>query len=355
MDKRCVAIWRKPGDKLADKYRMKRGVTKLRKQEVLLEAQHLKKHFPVKGMFWKTVNSAKAVDDVSLKLYKGETLGIVGETGCGKSTLARTLLKLEDPTDGRIILEGTDITDYTEKQMRSERRRIQMVFQDPYTSLNPKKRMGAILEEALAIQGIKEDRQERAMEIISKVGLLKEHYYRYPHEFSGGQKQRIGIARALILNPSIVICDEPVSALDVSIQSQIINLLLDIQEERELSYLFIAHDMSVVRYISSRIGVMYLGHIVEEAYTDDLFTETLHPYSQALLSAVPSTNPNIRKKRIVLEGDIPSPMNVPAGCVFHTRCPYATDKCKAEMPPKREVKTGHFVSCHLYEEGKVVE
>lgn len=327
----------------------------LSKQEILLETQHLKKYFPVKGMLWKSANNVKAVDDVSLKLYKGETLGIVGETGCGKSTLARTLLKLMKPTDGRIILEGNDITDYTEKQMRLERRKMQMVFQDPYTSLNPQKRMGAILEEALVIQGVKEDLQERVMEMISKVGLLKEHYYRYPHEFSGGQKQRIGIARALILNPSIVICDEPVSALDVSIQAQIINLLMDIQEERKLSYMFIAHDMSVVRYISTRIGVMYLGHLVEEAYTDDLFSETMHPYSQALLSAVPSINPHTRKKRIVLEGDIPSPMNAPTGCVFHTRCPYVMEKCRVETPSKREVGKGHFVSCHLYKEGELVE
>ena len=244
-------------------------------REVVLEAQHVKKYFPIKGAFGKVKDNVKAVDDVSLKLYKGETLGLVGETGCGKSTLGRTLLKLVEPTDGRIILRGTDITKYTEKQMRAERSEIQMVFQDPYTSLNPRKRVGAILEEVLAIQGIRENRQERAMEILGKVGLRREHYYRYPHEFSGGQRQRIGLARALILNPSIIVCDEPVSALDVSIQSQIINLLQDLQEERQLSYAFIAHDMSVVKYISNRIGVMYLGHIVEEAPTDDLFGMTL--------------------------------------------------------------------------------
>ena len=327
----------------------------MEEKEIVLEASHIKKYFPIKGSLGQIKNNVKAVDDVSLKLYKGETLGLVGETGCGKSTLGRTMLKLLEPTAGQILLKGEDITKYSEKQMREKRSMIQMVFQDPYTSLNPRKRVGSILEEVLAIQGIKEARQEKAMEILAKVGLRKEHYYRYPHEFSGGQRQRIGLARALILNPEIIVCDEPVSALDVSIQSQIINLLLDLQEERHLSYAFIAHDMSVVKYISNRIGVMYLGHIVEEAPTDDLFGMTLHPYAQALLSAVPSTNPHVRKSRIVLEGDVPSPINPPTGCVFHTRCPYATPRCKKEVPVMREINQGHFVCCHLYEEGTVVE
>lgn len=324
-------------------------------KEIVLEARHIKKYFPVKGALGRVVKNVKAVDDVSLKLYRGETLGLVGETGCGKSTLGRTILKLVEPTHGRIVLEGEDITDLGEKDMRKKRNAIQMVFQDPYTSLNPRKRVGSILEEVLAIQKIKEDRQEKAMEILAKVGLRKEHYYRYPHEFSGGQRQRIGLARALILNPRMIVCDEPVSALDVSIQSQIINLLLDLQEERQLSYVFIAHDMSVVKYVSTRIGVMYLGHIVEEAPTDDLFGMTLHPYAQALLSAVPSTNPHVRKERIILKGDVPSPIDPPAGCVFHTRCPYATPKCQKEIPPKREINQGHLVACHLYEEGRIVE
>lgn len=322
----------------------------MEEKAVVLEAQNVKKYFPVKGTFGKVVNNVKAVDGVSFQLYEGETLGLVGETGCGKSTLGRTVLKLLEPTDGKVLLNGEDITHFNEAQMRPFRQEIQMVFQDPYTSLNPKKKVGKILEEVLAIQKFDGDKQEVAMEILGKVGLRKEHYYRYPHEFSGGQRQRIGLARALILNPKIIICDEPVSALDVSIQSQIINLLLDLQESRKLSYLFIAHDMSVVKYISSRIAVMYLGHIVEEAATDDLFGMTLHPYAQALLSAVPSTNPHVRKKRIVLEGDVPSPLNPPSGCVFHTRCPYAMPICQTDAPCTREVAPGHRVCCHLYDE-----
>lgn len=319
-------------------------------KEIVLEARNVKKYFPVKRNVGKGASEVKAVDDVSVKLYKKETLGLVGETGCGKSTLGRTLLKLVEPTDGEILLNGKDITNLTPAQMRPYRKEIQMVFQDPYTSLNPKKKVGSILEEALAIQHFKGDKQEAAMEILGKVGLRKEHYYRYPHEFSGGQRQRIGLARALILNPEIIVCDEPVSALDVSIQAQIINLLQDLQENKDLSYLFIAHDMSVVKYISTRIAVMYLGHIVEEAPTDDLFGMPLHPYSQALLSAVPSTNPHVHKSRIVLEGDVPSPLNPPKGCVFHTRCPYAMPVCKENAPCAKEINSEHIVACHLYDD-----
>ena len=319
-------------------------------KNVVLEARNVKKYFPVREGMGKIVNHVKAVDGVSVQLHKGETLGLVGETGCGKSTLGRTLLKLLEPTDGEVLLNGNDITSYGEKQMRPYRSEIQMVFQDPYTSLNPRKKVGQILEEALLIHGVKkEERQDAAMSILAQVGLRREHYYRYPHEFSGGQRQRIGLARALVLNPRIVVCDEPVSALDVSIQSQIINLLLNLQEQRELSYLFIAHDMSVVKYISNRVGVMYLGHIVEEAATDDLFSMPMHPYAQALLSAVPSTNPHVRRKRIMLEGDVPSPLNPPSGCTFRERCPYAMPVCAKEAPHEKEVTLGHKVHCFLYD------
>lgn len=322
------------------------------KGEILLEAKDIKKYFPVKGSLGTVINNVKAVDGVSVKLCRGETMGLVGETGCGKSTFGRTVLKLLEPTSGELVYEGENITDYNEKEMRPLRQRMQMVFQDPYTSLNPRKRVGDILEEVLEIHhiGKKAARTELVMETLHKVGLRPEHYYRYPHEFSGGQRQRIGLARALILKPGFIVCDEPVSALDVSIQAQIINLLLDLQEQEKLTYLFIAHDMSVVKYISNRIGVMYLGHIVEYAYTDDLFGMPMHPYTQALLSAVPETNPHVKKERIVLTGDVPSPLDPPGGCVFHTRCPYAMEICRSQPPCEKEVSNGHSVSCHLYNE-----
>ena len=321
-------------------------------RKILLEAEGIKKYFPVAGTLGKVVNHVKAVDDVLIRLYKGETMGLVGETGCGKSTLGRTLLKLTDPTAGKIYFDGEDITDYSESKMRLMRSKMQMVFQDPYTSLNPRKRVGQILEEVLSIHKIcdRKDRMSVAMDTLRKVGLRPEHYYRYPHEFSGGQRQRIGLARALILNPLFVVCDEPVSALDVSIQAQIINLLQDLQRDCNLTYLFIAHDMSVVKYISTRIGVMYLGHLLEQAYTDDLFGMPMHPYTQALFSAVPETNPHIRKTRIVLKGEVPSPLNPPSGCVFHTRCPYAMPICKTVPPCQKEISRDHFVSCHLYDD-----
>ena len=299
----------------------------------------------------RVVNHVKAVDGVSLELYRGETYGLVGETGCGKSTLGRTLIHLTPATEGSIRVEGQDLTKMKPGPLRSMRRRIQMVFQDPYTSLDPRQRIGDILMEVLAIQGIGSTRQERqalVMETLSKVSLRPEHFYRFPHEFSGGQRQRVGLARALILNPDLIVCDEPVSALDVSVQSQIINLLQDLQEERGLTYLFISHDMSVIRYTSNRVGVMYLGHLVEEAATDDLFAMPLHPYTQVLLSAVPAANPHTKKQRIVLEGDLPSPINPPGGCVFHTRCPYAMGICGQQCPAMREVMPGHRVACHLH-------
>jgi len=316
---------------------------------IVLDAKHVKKYFPVKGMFGKTINNVKAVDDVSISLYDGETVGLVGETGCGKSTFGRTIIKLIKPTEGEININGKNITNYNDKQMRDIRKDVQMVFQDPYTSLNPRKKAGNILEEVLEIQGIKEDRQEKVLEILEKVGLRKEHYYRYPHEFSGGQMQRIGMARALILNPKIIICDEPVSSLDVSIQAQIINLLQDLQIDRNLTYLFIAHDMSVIKYISDRIAVMYLGHIMEMSETEELFRKPLHPYTKALLSAVPIPNPHIKKQRIVVQGDVPSPLNPPSGCVFHGRCTYVKPVCKETRPEMKEVCSGHCVACHLYD------
>lgn len=317
--------------------------------ETILKAEHVKMYFPVRSALGKVVNHVKAVDDVSLELKKGETYGLVGETGCGKSTLGRTLIRLLSATEGTISYKGEDLTRVSADHMRKLRRELQMVFQDPYTSLNPRMRAGDILMEVLEIQGIgdRNSRMAAALEILEKVGLLPEHFYRFPHEFSGGQRQRIGLARALILNPELIICDEPVSALDVSVQSQIINLLLDMQEERGLTYLFISHDMSVIRYIAGRVGVMYLGHLVEEAPTDELFLEPKHPYTQVLLSAVPSDDPHVKKERIILEGDLPSPLNPPAGCAFCTRCPYAMEICRTTRPEVSHINEGHRAYCHL--------
>jgi oligopeptide transport system ATP-binding protein len=319
-------------------------------RDIILKAENVKKYFPITGMFGGVIGNVKAVDDVSLNLYRGETYGLVGETGCGKSTLGRTLCSLLKATSGKIEIDGQDMLNISEKEMRSLRRKIQMIFQDPYTSLDPRMRIGDILTETLQIQNIgnKQERVDMAIEMMSKVGLLPEHYYRFPHELSGGQRQRVGVARALILNPGLVICDEPVSALDVSVRSQIINLLLDMQDDLKLTYLFISHDMSVIKYTSKRTGVMYLGHLVEEAVTDDLFQEPMHPYTQVLLSAVPSPNPHVKRDRIILEGDLPSPLNPPSGCVFHTRCPKAIDICKTQVPEMKYMAPTHRVACHLY-------
>lgn len=316
-------------------------------EKIILKAEDVRTYFPVKGALGQTVKEVKAVDGVSLALRQGETYGLVGESGCGKSTLGRTLIRLLEPTSGKITLFDQDITHLSKKEMLPFRRDVQIVFQDPYTSLNPRQRVGDMLMEVLAIHhiGDKNERMARALDIMAQVGLRPEHFYRYPHEFSGGQRQRIGLARALILDPKIVVCDEPVSALDVSIQSQIINLLKELQRKRGLTYLFVAHDMSVIRYISDRVGVMYLGHLVEEGDTDEVFDHPQHPYTRTLMSAVPSIDPRDNRQRILLEGDLPSPIDPPSGCVFHTRCPWATEACKTASCELREVRAGHYAAC----------
>lgn len=319
----------------------------------ILSVKDLKKHFPVRNLFGRAGAFVKAVDGVSFDLYEGQTYGLVGESGCGKTTIGRTLMRLTEPTAGSAQYKEEDILQIKVEEFKKYRQELQIIFQDPYSSLNPKRRIGNTLEEPLIIHkmGSKLERLERVEEIMKKVGLRLDQYHRYPHEFSGGERQRIGIARALIVDPKIVVCDEPVSALDVSIQSQIINLLRDLQESLNLSYLFIAHDISVVRYISDRIGVMYLGKIVEESIAEELISEPLHPYTQALLSAVPLPKPRSKRgfdQRTIIEGDIPSPLNPPPGCVFHNRCKYAMDICKQEEPANKEVAPNHFVKCHLF-------
>ncbi|WP_374017770.1 dipeptide ABC transporter ATP-binding protein [Paenibacillus thiaminolyticus] len=321
-------------------------------QQALLEVQDLKKYFPIQGgLFSRTVGHVRAVDGVSFTLQKGEALGLVGESGCGKSTTGRTILRLLDKTEGKVIFKGTDIHSLNKKQLRGMRPQMQLVFQDPYSSLNPRIKIGDAIGEPLLDHGLasKSDIRDRVKEILTICGLAPYHIDRYPHEFSGGQRQRIGIARALIMNPDFIVADEPVSALDVSIQAQIINLLSDLQEQKDLTYLFISHDLSVVEHLCNRIGVMYLGSLVEMAPRDELFRRPLHPYTQALLSAIPIPDPTRKSERIVLQGDIPSPANPPAGCKFHTRCPFAKDICKQAVPEFREVASGHHVACHLVE------
>jgi oligopeptide/dipeptide ABC transporter ATP-binding protein len=316
----------------------------------LLEVKGLKIYYPISsGLFNKTIGYVKAVDDVSFSVNEGETLGIVGESGCGKSTTGRAILRLTVPTEGDVIFQGQNLSALKGPGLRKIRRDMQIVFQDPYASLNPRMTVGTILEEPLKIHGLAAgaERKRRVKELLDIVGLTEHHYNRYPHEFSGGQRQRIGIARALITKPKLIVADEPVSALDVSIQSQILNLMKDLQEQFKLTYMFISHDLSVVRHISDRVGVMYLGALVELAPKHKLYDNPQHPYTQALLSAVPHPNPRESRERIILSGDVPSPANPPAGCAFHTRCRFTMEKCKTERPVLKMISPDHWAACHL--------
>jgi len=318
----------------------------------LLEVKNLVKYFPIKkGVFRRTIGWVKAVDDVSFEVYEGETVGLVGESGCGKTTTALTILRLEEPTKGQVIFDNKNITKLKKSEMRKERKDMQIIFQDPYSSLNPRIKIKDIIAEGMLTHKMINNKlkYKRVGELLEKVGIPPEYMDRFPHEFSGGQRQRIGIARALALEPKIIMCDEAVSALDVSIRSQIINLLQDLQKEFNLTYLFIAHDLSVIKYISDRVVVMYLGKIVEIADKKELFADTMHPYTQALISAVPVPNPDYKKERIILKGDVPSPANPPKGCRFHPRCSKAMKICSEVEPKLKEVKPGHFCACHLYD------
>jgi len=320
--------------------------------DVLLEVRNLKTYFPLKrGLLGRPRGFVKAVDDVSFFIRHGETLGLVGESGCGKTTTGKSILRLIEPTSGEIIFEGQDLMGLNQNQMRKMRREMQLIYQDPYSSLNPRLTVGEIIAEPLVVHDLldRQGREERVRELLEVVGLSPDHMYRYPHEFSGGQRQRVGIARALALNPKFIVCDEPVSALDVSIQSQILNLLVDLQKEFGLTYLFIAHGLAAVKHISDRVAVMYLGKIVEIADSQVIYDRPLHPYTQALISAIPVPNPKIQKERILLEGDVPSPVNPPSGCRFHTRCRHCFERCREEEPPLVDKGNGHLVACHLYD------
>lgn len=320
--------------------------------KVLLKVDGLKKYFPIrKGALNTQVGDVKAVDDVSFEVFEGETLGIVGESGCGKSTTGRLLMRLLEPTEGQIEFAGKMISDFSNNEMRKARRDIQMIFQDPYASLNPRHNIGKILEEPLIVHGMgnAKERKQKVLELLEIVGLNEYHVKRYPHQFSGGQRQRIGIARALMTNPRLIIADEPVSALDVSIQAQVLNLLQNLQQDLKLTYIFISHDLGVVRHISNRVGVMYLGKLVELTASEDLYAEPLHPYTQALLSSVPVPDPTFEREQLIISGDIPSASNPPSGCTFHTRCPFKKEECSQVVPKMQEVRPGHYVACHLYD------
>jgi oligopeptide transport system ATP-binding protein len=325
--------------------------------QVLLNVDNLVKHFPVlRGVFQRQVGAVHAVDGVSFFIYKGETFGLVGESGCGKSTTGRTILQLYRPTSGHVNFDGVDLVKLKGEDLRRTRRRMQMIFQDPYASLNPRMTIHEIISEPLQVHGIanRKEADERVKELLNIVRLSPDFAPRYPHEFSGGQRQRVGVARALALNPDFIVCDEPISALDVSIQAQVINLLEDLQQQFGLTYLFIAHDLSMVRHISSRVAVMYLGILVEMGAVSELYANPLHPYTQALLSAVPVPDPVVEEKRhrIILEGDVPSPVNPPSGCRFRTRCPLAAEICTQQKPEFREIIPDHWVACHMVEAGK---
>lgn len=316
----------------------------------LLETRMLVKHYPIRGgVFLKEVASVKALDGVSLSIRRGETLGLVGESGCGKSTFGRAVLRLEEPTSGDVVFEGESILSFDRSRLRKLRRQMQIIFQDPFSSLNPRKTVAQIVGEPLRVHGVRNrsERDDRVLDLLRVVGLRKEHLRRYPHMFSGGQRQRIGVARALALNPKLVVCDEAVSALDVSIQAQVINLLKQLQDEFGLTYVFISHDLSVVEHVSDRVAVMYLGRLVEWARGEALYESPLHPYTQALLSASPVPDPSMRRKRIILKGDVPSPIDPPSGCRFHTRCLYAEPLCSESEPEWRETRSGHWTACHF--------
>lgn len=320
-------------------------------REVLLEVKNLKKYFPIKsGIFSQAKSVVKAIDDVSFKIKRGTTMGLVGESGCGKTTVGKTILKLIDKTDGEVLFDGVAIHDLDKKKLREMRPRIQIIFQDPYSSLSPRLPIGEIIGEAVRDNHLvpKEELDDYVTKIMLECGLQPYHKDRYPHEFSGGQRQRICVARALALNPDFIVCDEPVSALDVSIQAQIINLLKDLQKKHNLTYLFISHDLSVVEHISDTVGVMYLGNLVEYADKETIFKNPLHPYTKALFSAIPIPDPDVKMNRIILEGSIPSPANPPKGCKFHTRCSSCMEKCKVDLPQLVEIEEGHYVACHLY-------
>jgi len=317
--------------------------------EAIIKVENLKQYFPIKGGFFgQTTGNVKAVDNISFEIKKGETLGIVGESGCGKSTTGRTILQLLKPTSGKVYFKGEDITNISRKELRELRTKMQLIFQDPYSSLNARMTVGSIIGEALVDHKLvsKDELRERVLEVMNMCGLPDYYIDRFPNEFSGGQRQRIGIARALALNPEFIVADEPVSALDVSIQAQIINLLVKLKKEKGFTYMFISHDLSVVKHICDKVGVMYLGNMMELADKKELYENPMHPYTEALLSAIPIPDPTVKKKRIILNGDIPSPANPPVGCKFNTRCPYADDKCRKEAPEYNEVKPNHFVACH---------